>query len=281
MSALDFAPCVTAATPPAPREHLDLIPGLLRGRGVEIGAFRTPLPGISPVYLDRFAEYAGEPTGADYYGDATDIPFGDSSLDYVASSHVLEHVANPLAALREWYRVLRHQGIIYAVIPDRRKTFDHPRPLTSLAHLLQDYQRGTTQVDPGHIDEFVYGIDWSLFSPATPPEEVPAAQAALITGYRQAIRQGTEINIHFHTFEPASVAALFACATALGLPPGSLQVTALHESFPASNPNGILVIARVHKPVGARVRATLLPRGLARTARRMAAAPISAGRTSA
>ena len=272
MSTPALAPCATAAPPPAPREHLDLIPGLLRGRGVEIGAFRTPLPGIAPVYLDRFAEYAGEPTRADYYGDACAIPFGDSSLDYVASSHVLEHVANPLAALREWYRVLRHQGIIYAVIPHRRKTFDHPRPLTPIAHLIQDYQRRTTQVDATHIDEFVYGIDWSLFSPATPPEEVPAAQTALITGYRQAIRQGTEINIHFHTFEPASVASLFACTAELGLPPDSLQVIALHEAFPASNPNGILVVARIHKPIGKRIRAAFKPQGLSPTARRMASA---------
>jgi hypothetical protein len=50
-------------------EHLDLIPGLLRGKGVEIGPFKTPLPGITPVYLDRFAEYAGERTLADCYGD--------------------------------------------------------------------------------------------------------------------------------------------------------------------------------------------------------------------
>lgn len=104
-------------------EHREFVSRYLTGLGVEIGAFTTPIPGIKPIYLDRFPEYAREKTLADYYGDACDLPFHDSSLNFVATSHVLEHVANPLAALVEWFRALRHDGIIYMVIPDFTKTF--------------------------------------------------------------------------------------------------------------------------------------------------------------
>src|SRR5471032_2472484 len=62
--------------------------------GVEIGAFKSPIPGLAPrpIYVDRFRDYAGERCLADYYGDATELPFRDNSLDYVVTSHVLEHV---------------------------------------------------------------------------------------------------------------------------------------------------------------------------------------------
>ncbi|HEY5551003.1 MAG TPA: methyltransferase domain-containing protein, partial [Opitutaceae bacterium] len=146
-------------------ENTDIVPRYLAGSGVEIGAFKTPIPGIRPVYVDRFANYAGEPTHADFYGDACELPFHDSSLRYVASSHVLEHVANPFAALAEWFRVLKHGGCIYMVVPDRRRTFDHARPLTDVAHMLADFRNGTTQSDATHIDDFVHGVDWRTFSP--------------------------------------------------------------------------------------------------------------------
>jgi SAM-dependent methyltransferase len=260
-------------------EHLDLIPGLLRGKGVEIGAFKTPLPGITPVYLDRFAEYAGERTLADYYGDACSIPFADSSLDYVATSHVLEHVANPLAALREWYRALRHGGVVYLVVPDRRKTFDHPRALTSVEHMRDDFLRGTTQVDGTHIDDFAFGVEWALFSPHCPPAEAPAAREALAAGYRHAIAHGQEINIHFHTFEPTTGVALIEAGNEARLWPGRFVIEHVHEDFPASNPNGFLIVARVRKTVGERLRALVEPPGLLPTARRMSA-PVSDSRFS-
>ena len=37
----------------------------LHGAGVEIGAFKSPVPGIKPVYVDRFDQYAGEKCLAD------------------------------------------------------------------------------------------------------------------------------------------------------------------------------------------------------------------------
>jgi SAM-dependent methyltransferase len=250
-------------------EHIDIIPKTLGGIGVEIGAFKTPLPGIKPIYLDRFSEYAGEPTLADYYGDACDLPFYGSSLDYVASSHVLEHVANPLAALREWYLALRHGGIIYLVIPDRRKTFDHPRSLTAPEHLLDDFRRGTTQVDGTHIEDFVHGVDWRMFSPSTPVEETPAAREALLAGYRHAILNGMEVNIHFHTFEPPSAVAAIELGNRARVWPGRIKVRMVTEGFPASNPNGFLIIAEVRKTVRERIRAAFGPRGLRKDARPM------------
>ncbi|HUG10127.1 MAG TPA: methyltransferase domain-containing protein [Opitutaceae bacterium] len=249
-------------------EHADLAPRYLSGAGVEIGAFKTPIPGIKPVYVDRFAVYANEPTHADYHGDACELPFHDSSLKYVASSHVLEHVANPLAALAEWFRVLEHGGCIYMVVPDRRRTFDHRRPLTEVAHMLDDYRNGTTQSDATHIDDFVYGVDWATFSPATDPANEKSARDELATTYHRSVAAGLEINIHFHTFEVSSGVALIEAGNLESLWDGAIEVVEKVEEFPSSNPNGFLVVARVHKRIGARWKALWSSKGLRADARR-------------
>lgn len=217
------------------------------GIGVEIGAFKTPIPHIHPVYVDRFKEYAGEPCLADYYGDAANLPFRSNSLDYVVSSHVLEHTANPVAALAEWYRVLKPDGLVYLVVPDRRYTWDHRRPLTPIAHMLADFERNTTAVDATHIDEFVDEVDWLTYSPATKQEDVPRAKAELKATYHRAVDAGNEINIHFHVFEPENVCNL---VMALAQYPGTRFRWTLvdqAERFPADNPNGFLAVIRVRK----------------------------------
>ena len=121
-----------------------------RDFGVEVGAFKTPVPGIRPFYVDRFAEYAHERVLADYYGDLCGLPFRDDSLDYVVASHVIEHVANPVKALWECARVVRHGGMVYLVVPDRRFTFDHTRALTPPEHMIADFDRGTNPSDYGN-----------------------------------------------------------------------------------------------------------------------------------
>ncbi len=234
----------------------------LRGDGVEIGAFKTPIPGIAPIYVDRFAEYAGEPTLADYAGDACSLPFLDSSLDYVASSHVIEHVANPLAALCEWVRVLRHGGKIFAVVPDRRLTFDHSRPLTPAGHMLADFRNRVGQNDPTHIDDFVYGVDWAQYSPQTAAADIARARDALAARYRSAVARGEEINIHFHTFELESFAELIALGNRAKIWPGYLALVDFRPAFPASNPNGFAVVAQISKTIRERIRSVWSPRGL-------------------
>jgi SAM-dependent methyltransferase len=238
--------------------HEDLVPRYLKGHGVEIGAFKTPIPGIAPVYVDRFDRYANEATGAQYYGDAGALPFRTSSLDYVATSHVIEHVADPIAAFAEWCRVLRHGGIIYMVVPDRRLTFDHPRPLTTVEHMLDDHRRGTTQVDGTHIDDFTFGVDPSFFGPDRSSDDVMRERRALADSYRQRIGEGQEINIHFHTFEPESMQALLQAAAHVITPRCRLQVLELIWRFPDDNPIGFLVVARVEKPLLDRIAARIM-----------------------
>jgi SAM-dependent methyltransferase len=235
-------------------DHSHVVPRYLKGIGTEIGAFTTPIPGISPIYVDHFETFAGVPTAAEYYGDATSLPFEDNSLNYVASSHVIEHAANPLAALKEWYRVLKHRGVVYCVVPDRRKTFDRNRALTDPEHFWTDFQNGTSQVDGMHIDDFCFGVDWSILHPNSSKSDYERERQEAARQYHAAVSAGLEINIHFHTFEPDTFVKMIKIGNDRRAWSGRFEVCEVHESFPAHNPIGFLVVARVFKTLGERWR---------------------------
>ena len=48
-------------------------------------------------------------------------------MDYVLSSHVIEHFFDPIKALREWYRVIKGGGFIFIIAPHMDRTFDRFR----------------------------------------------------------------------------------------------------------------------------------------------------------
>jgi hypothetical protein len=227
--------------------------------GTEIGPGSASLPGFSPapIYVDCFKRFGSDQCHADYYGDACHLPFHDHSLDYVAASHVLEHVANPVVALAEWYRVLRPGGIIYLIVPDRRATWEHQRGLTPVAHFLDDFERGTTAADATHINEFVFEADWSRFVPDLPAAEVPAKQEELARGMHEAVARGEDINIHFHTFEPSNLRELLETLAHGPKRRLNWEIVDFVDGFPAENPNGILAILRVHKSWLSRAEADL------------------------
>ena len=90
----------------------------------------------------------------------------DDSQDFVIASHVLEHLANPLAMLGEIHRVLRIWGVALVLLPDRRRTLDRARRPTPLQHLVAEYEADVTTVSDGHVEDFLRGVgewqdDWS------------------------------------------------------------------------------------------------------------------------
>jgi len=214
------------------------------GLGVEIGAFKNPIPGIEPIYVDKFENYADEPTNAQYFGEATELPFADESLDYVASSHVLEHTANPIKALCEWHRVLKSGGIVYMVVPDKEFTFDFSREPTASSHMIDDYLNDVDDTDPTHIDDFVYGIDWSEFSPGDTPEDARRKRDELAHSYRLATSRKDIINIHFHVFTKDSLLELIQTTNQDDRVPSRWTIEASVSRFPEETPNGILIVLR-------------------------------------
>jgi len=76
------------------------------GQGVDIGAGLWPLPGAMPVDIWR-----GPGAGR----SIDDVPAG--SLDFVFSSHCLEHVAEWETALTRWVSLVRPGGVVFLYLP--------------------------------------------------------------------------------------------------------------------------------------------------------------------
>ena len=94
--------------------------------------------------------------GQQFVAEATDLRFlPDGGYDFVLSSHMLEHSANPLKALREWLRLLKPGGTLLLVLPHREGTFDHRRPVTPLTHLVEDFERQRGEDDLTHLPEIL------------------------------------------------------------------------------------------------------------------------------
>lgn len=77
--------------------------------------------------VDNFDEWQGAadpktglPWRPDIIGDATDLSlFADKSQDFVFSSHFLEHVDDPLAVLKNWWRTLKVGGHLSLYLPHK------------------------------------------------------------------------------------------------------------------------------------------------------------------
>ena len=105
---------------------------------------------------------AAKPPGYQYIRDAVGLHGIESnSMDFVLSSHNIEHVANPVKALREWLRILKVDGLLVLVVPHKEGTFDHLRPVTELEHLIADFENNTLEDDLTHVEEIIKLHDFS------------------------------------------------------------------------------------------------------------------------
>jgi SAM-dependent methyltransferase len=106
--------------------------------------------------LDLAHGYApdGIRRGALHVIDNIDLDcFPENAYDVIFSSHVIEHLANPLRALAAWRRVTSPGGYLLLVAPHMQGTFDHRRPLTSIEHMVEDFERCVDEDDMTHLDE--------------------------------------------------------------------------------------------------------------------------------
>lgn len=145
----------------------------VRGQGIEVGALHRPLKLPSHVrvrYVDRlttielrrhYPELKSEsvvPVDIVEDGEALSS-ISDGSLDFVVANHMIEHCENPIGALSNWLRVVRAGGVTYVAVPDKRFTFDHSRPITSIEHVLRDWREGPEWSRLDHYEEYARLVD--------------------------------------------------------------------------------------------------------------------------
>ena len=180
----------------------------IRGTGIEIGALHNPLrvPASANVrYVDRmpvselrehYPELAAENlVDVDVVDDGERLAtVASETQDFVIANHFLEHCQNPLLALENMLRVLKHGGVLYLAVPDKRFTFDADRPVTPLEHLRRDYEEGPEWSRRQHFEEWV-----QLVNRVSDPERASEETERLVE---------QDYSIHFHVWTQAEMLEL-------------------------------------------------------------------------
>ncbi len=111
--------------------------------------------------------------GYQFVSEATDLnKIENHKYDFVISSNCLEHIANPLKALKEWIRVTQKGGLILLVLPNKDFCFDKNRKITLFSHLLEDYIQNTDEKDLTHLDEILADTVFDLDTKAGSKEDI-------------------------------------------------------------------------------------------------------------
>lgn len=84
----------------------------LSGQGVDVGYGKAQ--GFKPILPNTVGFDIGD---QDY--DGLRLPCNINSLDYVFSSHMLEHVQFPHEYVKEWWRKLKVGGHMFIVVPHK------------------------------------------------------------------------------------------------------------------------------------------------------------------
>jgi SAM-dependent methyltransferase len=169
-----------------------------KGEGVEVGPGPKPqiLPSaqtrvkyVEQATPDQWQQLYGkdtktpiDPTLWQHYvvGNADNIPALPDTLDFIFSSHVIEHLANPLGHLAYWATLLKANGVVAAVIPDKSGCKDYLFEPSSIDELVKEYRQGIMQPTLAHYQR------WARYrAPKADPAEI--------------LHSGRSIHVHFYT----------------------------------------------------------------------------------
>jgi SAM-dependent methyltransferase len=183
------------------------------GRGIEIGALSCPFP-----FTHATVRYADVATVDEIKGILADIPIdnlyvgkfaepdillkpprfeltgvSNGEVDFVYSSHSLEHAPNPIFAISDALRVTKPGGHVYMIIPNREQTYDVERRTTPAAELIRKYESGIFDYT---FEEALDVVENTVNHPLYEGKGRVFAEEILQTN--------TGIH-HFHTFDPSSM----------------------------------------------------------------------------
>jgi SAM-dependent methyltransferase len=131
--------------------------------------------------------------------DASDLTkIHDATYEVLLSSHVIEHIANPIKALHEWKRILKNNGYLVMIVPHKDFTYDNKRPLSKIEHLVDDFENNIKEDDTTHFQEV---IDLHNLKIDTTVASLNAHVERTLDNFNRRI-------VHHHVFDTELVAKL-------------------------------------------------------------------------
>jgi SAM-dependent methyltransferase len=94
---------------------------------------------MTTIFKRHEVELCGEAMPVDIVAPGDAIPVADKSVDFVISSHVIEHFFDPIQAIKEWLRVARRYVFIICPLPTALES-DREKGITPLQELIDRHE---------------------------------------------------------------------------------------------------------------------------------------------
>lgn len=209
----------------------------LKGLGLEIGPSFAPFLPKRDGFNVRIADHLstddlkakyksrGVPIekieDVDY--DLSSAPLGTvvprSTFDYVVASHVIEHVPDLIDFLAGIWTVLKTGGTASFVVPDKRFCFDHFRPVTGLAPVIDAHMERRDKPSAGAVAEglinYVFNLGDKRIWPANAPEDFAFRYQHEITRRAMMKAPTAYMDCHVWTYTPHNLLLLALDLSAL------------------------------------------------------------------
>lgn len=213
-----------------------------KGLGLEIGPSHNPIApknkGFNVHILDHASasdlrrKYQGHGINLDnieevdfvWHGETLQELIGKTGCyDWIIASHVIEHVPDLIAYLQQCEALLKPEGILSLVIPDKRYCFDYFSSTSSTGNVLDAYAEKRVRPSHGQVFDHIANaskrngnIAWSSDGLGGADELVHTFSEAQVH-WEKSVTTTDYIDVHCWRFTPASFRLLISDLLNLGL----------------------------------------------------------------
>jgi len=190
-----------------------------RGLGIEIGASHNP---IAPK-REGYQVHAIEEVDFVWSGQRfVELCGKRKHYDWIIASHVIDHTPDLISFLNDCDELLKDEGVLSLVIPDKRYCFDHFRPITGLARIIDSHHGKNTIHTAGTVAEYFLSvvsrsgaIGWSAGS--TGAFQLVHSLDDARRGMSSVMNDKAYLDVHAWCFVPHSFRLMIHDLHALGL----------------------------------------------------------------
>lgn len=149
---------------------------------------------------------------------------GAERYDYIIASHVIEHIPDPISFLQNCEKLLKPNGVLSLVIPDKRYCFDYFQPLSFTGSFIDAFWEKRVRPSSGQIlDHYSNAstrngqIAWSNMDELPDADQIAHQLSTAISFYEQSMKSESYIDVHCWRFTPESYELVMGDFVELGL----------------------------------------------------------------
>ena len=212
------------------------------GVGLEIGPSHNPIAPKKKGYKVHILDHASaDELRAKYQGHGLNLdnieevdfvwqgqPLPDligktQCYDWIIASHVVEHIPDLISFLQQCEQLLKPNGVLSLVVPDKRYCFDYFQPLSTTGMLLDAYAQKRKRPSAGQVfDHYANAVTangsiaWSPDSKGGVDSLIHTQQEASAQ-FNLANTTDEYIDVHCWRFTPESFSLILSDINQLGL----------------------------------------------------------------